>query len=76
MRAAEQGGAELVLQIADGIGDRRLAHAELPPGQRERAQAAGGLEYDEAGGGGEQAAQGLHKLSLCKAGNFPALLGG
>ena len=73
VRPPEQGRAELVLQIADRVGHRRLAHPQLTPGQREGAMTSGGLEDDEAGGGGQEAAQGLHKVSLCKVRKFSSV---
>ncbi|MCY1290893.1 hypothetical protein D9M70_400580 [compost metagenome] len=73
VHAVKQRHAQLVFEAADGVGDRRLRHAELACGSGEVLVTAGRLENDEAGGGGKQAAQVFHKSCLSHGSNFSSV---
>ena len=62
----EQADAELRLQPLDGVGNRRLRHAELAAGGGEAGQPRRRLEDDQRAGRRQQMAKALHKLSLYK----------
>ena len=73
-RSARWNG-ELRFEIADRIGDGGLCHAEFGGGGGEAQEATGALEDDEIAGGRQEAAQVLHKRSLCKMVIFSKITG-
>lgn len=73
MAALEQLGAKLFFQSSHGIGDGGLRHTELASGRGEARQPPGGLEDDQAAGGGQEMAQASHKLSLYKRSGFSSV---